>query len=297
MFDTKCNICPRRCNIYRDKAKGYCRESETVRVARAAIHMWEEPCISGTNGSGTVFFSGCNLRCVYCQNKKISDGSVGMEISVERLAEIFCSLKEQNAHNINMVTPTHFTLQIIRAIDMARKRGMDLPVVWNTSGYESVDTIKMLDGYADIFLTDFKYMNPETSKKYSFCPDYPIAAKTALRQMVEQTGGIELDQDGIMKKGVIVRHLLLPGFEKESESVLSYLHDEYKDRIKISIMSQFTPTDNLRNYPEINRKVTKYEYEKLVNYARSIGIENAYIQEGGAAKESFIPDFDYTGLK
>ena len=296
MAENRCNVCPRRCNTDRTKNKGYCGETSEIRVARAALHQWEEPCISGTKGSGTVFFTGCNLRCVYCQNKVISDGKVGMAVSKEKLAQLFVSLKDQGAHNINMVTPTHFTLQIIEAIKISRSKGMDLPIVWNTSGYETEETIDSLSGYVDVYLTDFKYMDSETARKYSFCPDYPDVAKKALSKMVSQIGKVELDSNGIIKKGVVVRHLLLPGHVEESMKVLDYLHSEYGDGIYISIMSQFTPNGNLDKYPEINRKVTKYEYDKLVEYADKIGIVNAYVQEGSAAKESFIPDFDYTGL-
>ena len=296
MTENRCNICPRRCDIDRTGHKGYCGETEEIRVARAALHQWEEPCISGTKGSGTVFFTGCNLRCVYCQNKVISDGKVGMAVSKERLAQLFINLKDQGAHNINMVTPTHFTSQIIEAIKLSRTKGMDLPIVWNTSGYETEETIDSLSGYVDVYLTDFKYMDSETAGKYSFCPDYPDVAKKALSKMVSQIGKVELDSNGIIKKGVVVRHLLLPGHVEESMKVLDYLHSEYGDGIYISIMSQFTPNGNLDKYPEINSKVTKYEYDKLVEYADKIGIVNAYVQEGSAAKESFIPDFDYTGL-
>lgn len=296
MTENRCNICPRRCDIDRTGHKGYCGETEEIRVARAALHQWEEPCISGTKGSGTVFFTGCNLRCVYCQNKVISDGKVGMAVSKERLAQLFINLKDQGAHNINMVTPTHFTSQIIEAIKLSRSKGMDLPIVWNTSGYETEETIDSLSGYVDVYLTDFKYMDSETAGKYSFCPDYPDVAKKALSKMVSQIGKVELDSNGIIKKGVVVRHLLLPGHVEESMRVLDYLHSEYGDGIYISIMSQFTPNGNLKKFPEINRKVTKYEYDKLVDYADKIGIVNAYVQEGSAAKESFIPDFDYTGL-
>ncbi len=295
-MSTICNICPRNCNVDRSINTGYCKEGNEIKVARASLHKWEEPCISHTNGSGTIFFSGCNMRCVYCQNYPISQGKVGKIISVEKLADIFFNLKSQGAHNINMVTPTHFTTQIKQALDIAKSKGMDLPVVWNTSGYETVSTIKSLKDYVDIYLTDFKYMSEETSKKYSNCPDYPMVAKKALSEMVSQTGSPQLDENGVMKKGVIVRHLLLPGFLEESKQVLKYLKTEFGEKIIISIMSQFTPTDNLKNYPEINRKVTKYEYDKLVEYAESIGIEKAYIQQGSAASESFIPDFDCSGI-
>lgn len=292
----KCNICPRGCGIDRNINKGFCGEKNTVRLARAALHFWEEPCISGDKGSGTVFFSGCNLRCVYCQNYGISRGELGKEVSDERLCEIFFELKAQGANNINLVTPTHFSLQIKRVVAEAKAKGLDLPIVWNTGGYEKAEMIASLDKTVDIYLTDFKYMSGELAEKYSAAKDYPETAKEALSEMV-RTKGAPVVRNGLIKKGVIVRHLVLPGCVSDSLRIMDYLHSEYGDDIIISIMSQFTPDKkHLVNYPELCQKLTEYEYSKVVDYADKIGISLAYVQEGSAAKESFIPDFDYTGV-
>lgn len=292
----KCNICPRGCGIDRNTGKGFCGEKNTVRLARAALHFWEEPCISGEKGSGTVFFSGCNLRCVYCQNYGISRGEVGKEVSEERLCEIFFELKAQGANNINLVTPTHFSPQIKRVVAEAKTKGLSLPVVWNTGGYEKAGMIASLDKTVDIYLTDFKYMSGELAGKYSAAGDYPERAKEALSEMV-RTKGAPVICDGLMKKGVIVRHLVLPGCVSDSLHVIDYLHSEYGNDIILSIMSQFTPDKKrLENYPELCRGLTKYEYSKVIAYAEKAGVSTAYIQEGSAAAESFIPDFDYTGV-
>lgn len=292
----KCNICPRGCGVDRNIKAGFCGEKNTVRLARAALHYWEEPCISGEKGSGTVFFSGCNLRCVYCQNYGISRGEVGREVTEERLCEIFFELKEKGACNINLVTPTHFSEQIKCAVADARSKGLDLPVVWNTGGYEKTEMITSLDKTVDIYLTDFKYMSSSLAEKYSAAMDYPEFAKSALAEMV-RTKGRPVIENGLMKSGVVVRHLVLPGCTDDSIRIMDYLHSEYGDDIVISIMSQFTPDKaRLSGYPELCRKLTKYEYSKVVDHADKIGISLAYVQEGAAADESFIPDFDYTGV-
>ena len=284
-----CMLCPRQCQIKREEGKrGFCGESDLVRLSRAALHMWEEPCISGTNGSGAVFFSGCTLRCVYCQNYHIANSEIGKTVSVERLSEIFLELQEQGANNINLVTPTHFIPQIIAALDQAKKQNMNLPVVYNTSGYEKVETLKRLDGYVDIYLPDFKYLDPEHAKKYSGAEDYPEVAKRALAEMVRQTGVPQLDEQGIMKKGVIVRHLLLPGCLRDARRIVKYLYETYGDQIYMSLMNQYTPLDTLNRekYPELAKKVTKKAYDVLVDYAIDLGVEQAFIQEGETAKES-----------
>ncbi|MBQ9510127.1 MAG: radical SAM protein [Clostridia bacterium] len=291
-----CNICPRGCGANRAETRGYCGESNAVRIARAALHFWEEPCVSGTKGSGTVFFSGCNLGCVYCQNKEISRGKVGKEVSINRLTDIFFELEKQGAHNINLVTPTHFAEQIKEAVATARKRGLTLPVVWNTGGYELEKTINSLDGTVDVYLTDFKYMSGELAGKFSFAGDYPDVAKSALGAMVKTKGKPVFDENGLIKQGVIVRHLVLPSHTDDSINVLKYLAGTYGDDIIISIMSQYTPLVKNEKYPELNRKLTKYEYSKVIDAAEKLGIKNAYIQGGSAAKESFIPDFDYSGV-
>ncbi len=294
-----CNLCPRRCNTDRENGKtGVCRETDRVRLSRAALHMWEEPCISGKKGSGAVFFTGCTLRCVFCQNYHISNSEIGKEVSIERLTEIFLELQEKGANNINLVTPTHFTEQIVEALQMAKAKGLLLPVVYNTSGYELVETLRKLEGLVDIYLPDFKYMKPEYAKRYSRAEDYPEAAKAALTEMFRQTGAPVFDERGIMTRGVIVRHLLLPGLLADSKRVVRYLYETYGDQIYISLMSQYTPLDTLdrEKYPEIACKVKRSSYEKLVDFAIDLGVENAFIQEGDVAKESYIPAFTLEGV-
>ncbi len=296
----KCDLCPRKCLVDRKKGeKGICGQTENLKVARAALHFWEEPCISGDAGSGAVFFSGCPLHCVFCQNENIANGTVGKEISLERLVDIFLELQEKRANNINLVTPGHFVPQIVKALDQAKKEGLTLPVVYNTSSYETVDTIKRLEGYVDIYLPDFKYMSQVLSKKYSHAPDYAEVAKAAIAEMVRQTGKavfVNGDEDNLILRGTIVRHLTLPGCMEDSMQILKYLHETYGDMIYISIMNQFTPLSNLEKYPELNRRITDEEYETLVDYAIEIGIENGFIQEGNTAEESFIPAFDCEGV-
>ncbi|MBE5921516.1 MAG: radical SAM protein [Lachnospiraceae bacterium] len=295
----ECRICPRRCGVDREKGNiGYCGADEKIRVARAALHYWEEPCISGDEGSGTVFFSGCNLHCVYCQNYKISGGETGKVISIEELAEIFLRLQAKGANNINLVTPTHYVLPIRAALQMAKARGLIIPIAYNCGGYESVTALKALAGYVDIYLTDFKYVSTVLAEKYSSAEDYFEVAAAALQEMVRQVGNAVFvpgdgaaQKDGLMKKGVIVRHLLLPGQIDDSKRVLSYLHQTYGERIFISIMNQYTPLPHVAKWPELNRKVTDEEYEEVIDYAIEIGIENGFIQEGETAEESFIPDF------
>lgn len=294
-----CTLCPRQCQIHRDEGKcGFCGESDLVRLSRAALHMWEEPCISGESGSGAVFFSGCTLRCVYCQNYHIANSEIGKVVSVERLSDIFLELQGQGANNINLVTPTHFVPQIIQALDLAREKGLKLPIVYNTSGYEKVETLKKLEGYVDIYLPDFKYLDPEHAKKYSGAEDYPEVAKKAFAEMVRQTGSPVFNERGIMKKGVIVRHLLLPGCLRDARKIVAYLYETYGDTIYMSLMNQYTPLETLnqQKYPELSKKVTKKAYDVLVDYAIDLGVEQAFIQEGETAKESFIPEFSYEGV-
>ncbi|HIX93118.1 MAG TPA: radical SAM protein [Firmicutes bacterium] len=281
------------------KTSGYCRVGAEPIAARAALYMWEEPCISGSEGSGTIFFCGCTLGCVYCQNFDISRTHVtGKAITAERLAEIFIDLQSQGANNINLVTPTMFQPHIITAVGIARSLGLALPVLYNTSGYELPERISELVGTVDVWLPDFKYLSGELAKRYSFAADYPEYARAALSKMVELCPRASYDERGIMKRGVIVRHLLLPGQLAESMRVVEYLYSEYQNNICYSLMNQYTPTSGLDHakYPELSRRVTTYEYNKLVDYALSLGITNAYIQEGGAVGESFIPDFDLRGI-
>ena len=269
----------------------------TIYLARAALHMCEEPCISGTKGSGAVFFSGCGLRCCFCQNHDIAIGSRGLAVSVERLAEIFLELKEKGAANINLVTGAHYVPQIIKALNLARMQGMDLPVVYNSSGYEKLETLKLLEGYVDIYLPDFKYMEPDLAQKFSHAPDYVERAKAAIKEMVRQSGSCQFGEDGYIRRGTIVRHLILPGHTRNSRKVLRYLHETYGEEIYISIMNQYTPVREFGEFKELNRKVTKREYEKVLDAAVEMGIQNGFIQEGETASESFIPEFDYEGVE
>ncbi len=293
----RCTLCPRNCGVDRLNGQvGYCKVSSQLIVARAALHMWEEPCISGEEGSGTVFFSGCSMGCVYCQNTNIANGVAGKEIGVERLSEIFLELQEKRANNINLVTPTHFVPQIICAIGMARKKGLILPIVYNCSGYEKVETLRLLEGYINVYLPDFKYINQELAMRYSGCEDYFEYASEAIFEMVRQVGEPKFNERGIMTRGVIVRHLSLPGYLEDSKDIIKYLYENYGDQIYISIMNQYTPLPNVSAYPEINRKLTDAEYEELVDYAIEIGVENGFIQEGETASDSFIPEFNGEGV-
>lgn len=292
-----CLLCPRKCGINRRTGQtGVCGVSSEIKVARAALHYWEEPCISGKRGSGAVFFSGCSLHCVFCQNRAISDGKEGKVISKERLSDIFMELADKGANNINLVTPGQYIPDIVWAVNDAKSRGMKLPIIYNTSGYENVTELKLLEGIVDVYLPDFKYMDSTLSARYSRAKDYPSVAKQALSEMVRQQPDVVIDDaTGLIQKGVIVRQLLLPGHVNDAKAVLKYLYDTYHDHVYISMMSQFTPIA-LKDYPEINRTVTRREYERLVDYALEIGITNAFIQEGDVAKDSFIPAFDCEGV-
>lgn len=292
-----CLLCPRKCGINRSTGQtGVCGVSSEIKVARAALHYWEEPCISGKRGSGAVFFSGCSLHCVFCQNREISDGKAGKVISKERLSDIFMELADKVANNINLVTPGQYIPDIVWAVNDAKSRGMKLPIIYNTSGYENVTELKLLEGIVDVYLPDFKYMDSTLSARYSRAKDYPSVAKQALSEMVRQQPDVVIDDaTGLIQKGVIVRQLLLPGHVNDAKAVLKYLYDTYHDHVYISMMSQFTPIA-LKDYPEINRTVTRREYERLVDYALEIGITNAFIQEGDVAKDSFIPAFDCEGV-
>lgn len=292
MEQNKCVLCPRNCYADRSVQRGYCGESEKIRIARAAPHMWEEPPISGTNGSGTVFFSGCNLRCIYCQNHEIAVSHLGYNVTADELIGAFLDLQAQGVHNINLVTAGHFAKQLIPILQKAKGEGLCIPIVWNSSGYESVEMLRMLDGLIDIYLPDFKYLNSQTAKEYSNAPDYPDIAKAALAEMVWQCGAPQITQEtGLMTRGVQVRHLVLPGHAQESRQILWYLYQTYGSGIGYSIMNQYTPMPQMSDHPLLSRKVTAQEYENVVRYARQIGIENAYTQEGEAACESFIPEF------
>ena len=294
-----CNVCPRKCNKERVEGNtasyGYCQVSVLPKVARAALHFWEEPCISGEEGSGTVFFSGCNLRCVYCQNVDIAAGVMGKEISIERLAEIFLELQEKGANNINLVTPSHYYMQIKKALLLV-KDSLRIPVIANTSSYDSIEALRDMEGLVDIYLADYKYADRKLAAKYSHAEDYPKVAAEALKEMFRQVGEPEFDERGIMKKGMIIRHLLLPGCKEDSKEVLRFLYGTFGDSVFISIMNQYTPLSHVEKYVELNRRITEEEYEEIVDYAIELGIENGFIQEGETAEESFIPAFDGEGV-
>lgn len=288
-----CNLCPRQCKVSRNQEAGVCGESDTIRIARASLHMWEEPPISGDGGSGTVFFSGCPLHCVFCQNHNIADGTNGVSVTVDELSSIFLKLQEMGAHNINLVTATHFVPGVIDALKKAKASGLAIPIVYNSSGYESVETLKRLRGLIDIYLPDLKYVSSEISGKYSNAPDYFEVAQASLSEMFDQVGTPVFDSTGLLKKGVVVRHLILPGCVDDSKAVLDYLFKTYHDDIYISIMNQYTPLSaQLSRFPELDRTLSDAEYDEVVDFAVDLGIANAFVQEGGTAAESFIPDFE-----
>ena len=289
----KCTICPRACDVDRESGKiGYCGETSQIRVARTSLHQWEEPCITGEYGSGTVFFTGCNLKCIFCQNHNIADNSVGQVFTEEELADVFLRLQDKKAANINLVTAGHFSGQIAAAIRRAKEKGLLIPVVYNSSGYETVESLRLLEGLVDIYLPDCKYVSAEISKNYSNAGDYFEVAAKAIAEMVRQVGEPVFNEKGIMQKGVIVRHLVLPGHTKDSMSVLEYLWKTHGDSVYISVMNQYTPVVPQKVYTNLNRRVTKREYKKVIDFLLSLGVENAFIQEGETAKESFIPVFD-----
>lgn len=289
-----CSLCPRECKVNRNEKTGYCGEGASLNLTRAALHMWEEPCISGENGSGTVFFRGCSLKCIYCQNYAIAHNEGGKDISVGEFATACLTLQQKGAHNINLVTPTHYVPHIIEGIKKAKENGLTIPVVYNTSGYEKAETITLLKDTVDIFLTDFKYIKPETAKKYSNAENYVHFAKEALNEMVKIAPSPTF-KEGVMTKGVIVRVLLLPDHLIETKMIVKYLFETYGDNIYISLMNQYTPIKK-HEYENLNRTVTDYEYKSLVEYAMHLGVKNAFIQQGGTANESFIPEFDLTGI-
>lgn len=287
----KCNLCPRNCLIDRTKTTGLCGMKDKLVVAKAYLHEWEEPCISGINGSGTIFFTGCNLKCIFCQNKEISTKLIGQEITINQFSDICINLQKQGATNINLVTPTHFVPLIVDGIKIAKEKGLSIPIVYNTSSYENIETIKMLDGIVDIYLPDLKYYDDNYAIKYSHAPNYFDTAKEAINEMFKQVGIPKFNNDGIMTKGVIVRHLMMPTLKEDTKNILNYLYNTYHDNIYISIMNQYTPIKHFERFTELNNKISDQDYDEIINYAIDLGIEKAFIQEGGTQEISFIPDF------
>ena len=287
-----CNICPHRCGVNRMNGKtGRCKATDKVKVALASIHNFEEPCISGKNGSGTVFFSNCNLNCVFCQNYEISQLGKGKEISIEELADIFIKQQNKNVHNINLVTPTMYIYQIIEAIKLARDKGLKIPIVYNSNGYVNVEALKHLKGYIDIYLPDLKYSNNEIAYKYSNIKNYYENAVQAIKEMYNQVGTPIIDENGIMKKGLMIRHLVLPNQLQNSKDVLKWINDNMDKKVFVSVMAQYFPTYRAKNFLEISRKLTKEEYNEIEQYLYSLDFENGYIQELGEHEEEYVPDF------
>ncbi len=286
-----CMLCPRKCGINRYEKFGVCGANNKIKVAYYSLHMWEEPPISGKNGSGTIFFSNCNLKCIYCQNKKISLDGYGKYISMKRLKEIMLELQEKKAHNINLVTPTHYVPQIACVLKKIKNKELNIPVVYNTSSYENIGTLMMMKCLVDIYLADLRYYDDELGEKYSLCKDYFETATMAIDEMYRQVGEILLDSDGMIKRGLVVRVLILPGHVEDAKNIIKYLYKTYKDEIFISIMNQYTPVNKCK-FDNLNRKVSDEEYDDVVNYAIDLGVTNAFVQEGEAASESFIPEFN-----
>ena len=287
-----CNLCPRKCNVNRDLKSGFCGVSNTLKVARAQLHFWEEPIISGTNGSGTIFFSGCNLKCVYCQNYNISKENFGKFITTQRLAEIFKELENAGAHNINLVTPSHYVKQIVEALNIYKPK---IPVVYNTSGYDSVEELKMLEGYVDVYLTDLKYCSSELSQKYSSAKNYFEMCSLAIKEMIRQQPK-NVMENGLIKKGVIIRHMVLPNCINDSFKVLEWIKNNLGEDVIVSVMGQYTPYFNASKFPEINRKLKPVEYKLVINHFNKLGLKNGFMQSLDSADENFIPPFNLEGV-
>lgn len=293
---TECRLCPRQCGVDRSKRTGYCGVSYRVKLARAALHFWEEPCISGERGSGTVFFSGCALKCVFCQNYQLSAEHFGKEVSIQRLAEIFLELQQQSAHNINLVTGGHYVPQIVQALELVRK-DLKIPVVYNSSGYETVETLRQLKGYVDIYLPDLKYYSPERSARYSNARDYFAVASQAVQEMFSQVGPVQFDEQGMLQKGVVVRHMVMPNGVEDTMDILTWIAEHLPlDDILVSVMSQYTPFYKSADYPEINRRLTQEEYDRVLDWMECMGIEQGFVQELSSAKEEYTPDFSLQGV-
>lgn len=293
---TNCHLCPRNCGINRNISVGFCGCDSTLKAARAALHHWEEPCISGTRGSGAVFFSGCTLKCCFCQNHLISQGTLGKELSPKRLGEIFLSLQEQGAHNIDLITATQFLPQILPALDFVKHK-LHIPVIYNCGGYEKTETLALLKDYIDIYLPDLKYFDSSLSWRYSKAKNYFEIASEAIPFMIEQTGGLRYDTQGILQKGVIIRHMVLPGGKEDSIQLLHWIKENLpKGKYLLSLLSQYTPFYKSSDYPEINRRITTYEYNKVLDTAISLGLTQGFMQEKSSAKEEYTPPFDLEGI-
>ncbi|WP_125154130.1 radical SAM protein [Clostridium rectalis] len=294
----ECTLCPKNCKTNRlNNNLGVCKSGNNVKISLVSLHQWEEPCISGTKGSGTIFFSNCNLSCVFCQNHFISQESNGKEISIKRLSQIFMEQQQREAHNINLVTPTHYVPQIIEALKLAKQNGLTIPIVYNTNSYENIETLKSLRGYVDIYLPDLKYFSNKYSEKYSNAKDYFKYASLAIKEMVDQIGPPVFDNEsGLMKRGVIIRHMMLPGLLFDSKKIVDFIYNTFGNSVYLSIMNQYTPLNKSNLFPEINMPLSKKHYDSLINYCISLGIENAFIQEDGTVNESFIPNFDFKGV-
>ena len=289
-----CVLCPRKCSVNREQTPGFCRGGVLPRVAHAGLHHWEEPCLSGTRGSGAVFFSGCTLRCCFCQNQKISAGNLGREITVPQLARIFLNLQEQGAHNLNLVTATHYLPPVLDALDLVKEQ-LHIPVVYNTSGYETVETLELLKGYVDIFLPDFKYADSQWAGRFSGAPDYPDVAKKSVRKMVELAGPPVFGKDGLLKSGVIVRHLALPSLRADTFAILEWIKENVADQVLISVMCQYTPM-GIQEYKPLNRRLSTYEYQLILDKMEKLGLENGYVQQRESAGTEYIPPFDPDSL-
>ena len=293
----KCNLCPRKCYVNRlDGELGFCRASKDVKIAKVTLHNWEEPCISGTLGSGTVFFSNCNLKCVFCQNHEISHEGTGKIVSINRLSEIFLEQQENGAHNINLVTPTHYVPQIIAALKLAKGKGLTIPILYNSNGYENIDTIKALSGFIDVYLPDLKYYKEKYAVKYSNAPNYFNTARTVITEMISQVGEAKFNNDGIIQKGVLIRHLMLPGLLFDSKKIIDFIYSTFNDSVYISLMNQYTPMYEANKYPEISKPLNTNHYDTLIDYCIDLGITKCFIQESGTSSTAFVPNFDLSGV-
>lgn len=292
-----CRLCNRFCGVNRINGDlGICKANDKIKIARAALHKWEEPPVSGEIGSGTIFFSHCNLKCVFCQNHEISQEYSGAYISIKRLSEIFLELQEQGAANINLVTPTHYIPQIIEAIEISKSKGLSLPILYNTNGYDSLEAIKLLDGYIDVYLPDFKYFNDKYALKYSKINNYEEQILPILKEMFKQVGCPKFNDKGLIQKGIIIRHLMLPGLLFDSKKVIDKIYNTFGDNVYISIMNQYTPLYNAEKYPEINKPLNPKHYDSLINYAAEIGVKNGFIQESGTNNKKYVPPFNLDGV-